>query len=70
MCYQDKSCPNMADLISIKDSDSSLKQNVAQMVCDFQIELLNMPIYLKITLPLCGGPMVNLLQWVYGFQME
>ena len=31
---------------------NTFNQHVGQMVCDFQIELLNMPIHLKISLPL------------------
>ena len=39
-----------------------LNQYVAQRVCDFQIELHNMPIHLKISLP-CIVLVVNLPQW-------
>ena len=39
------------------------KQHVAQRVCDFQIVLFDMPIHLKITLPLCNAYSISSTVW-------
>ena len=48
---------------------SRINQHVAQRVCDFHIEFLNMTIHLKITLPR-GMLTINISQGVYGFHLE